>query len=103
MTNEDNMPEARPEPLGETLVQIPVEFRAVYKDGVITRFVVSPLESYAGYFGNGSFIEDGPDRGILIEPDDGSQSPFWRAVSAAFTFGDPPRHHEATVIVHWEE
>lgn len=80
----------------ETIVSIPVEFFAHYQNGKITKFVVMPQESYAGYFGSGSHVWDGPE--IEIDnPDTGEQSAFWKAVSTALTAAPNG------ITVKWEE
>lgn len=92
----------------ETIVQVPVEFWVHVKNGEVTKFVVSPLESAAYYFGRGSFVFDGPDLELGDNPDTGEQSPFWKAVSEALTHvrienGIVTNGREVGAFVHWEE
>lgn len=87
----------------ETIVQIPVQFWAHYEDGEITKWVVSPLESYAGYFGHGSFVFDGPEIDLASWNDEtGQQGEFWNAVSNSL---NPPGSDQtrSVIQVHWEE
>lgn len=73
----------------ETHVAIPVEFVATYEDGKITKMVVLPQESNAGYFGPPSQVFDG-DADLDVTSTDG---PFWRAMQGAL----------GTVPIGWEE
>lgn len=75
----------------ETRVEIPVQFIATYQAGKITRMVVLPWESYAGYFGPGSEVLSG-DTELDVSDTDG---PFWRAIQEALATGTP--------LISWEE
>lgn len=82
---------------GKTEVYIPVTFYATYDDsdavgdgpGRITKLVVMPRESDAGYFGPGSEVIEG-DNGLDVKDTDG---PFWRAMQSAL----------GSVPIEWEE
>ena len=76
----------------EAYIEIPGTFVAVVDEaGKVTKFIFSPLESYAGYFGTGSM---NVETGEVVDPD--PEGPFWTAVSAVLTTDG------ATVPVMWE-
>jgi hypothetical protein len=62
----------------ETIVDIPGEFSAHYKNGAIIGFTFIPHASNAGYFGPAARVSEG-DAELDVEETDG---PFWRALQA---------------------
>lgn len=75
----------------ETRVEIPVQFIAYYQAGKITRMVVLPWESFAGYFGDSSEVLSG---NAELDVKD-TTGPFWRAIQEALAVGVP--------AIAWEE
>ncbi len=75
--------------MAETTVDIPVQFIATYDDGKITKLVVMPWESFAGYFGRKTEVIEGNEDLNVTETD----GPFWRAIQGAL----------GQVPIEWEE
>lgn len=72
-----------------TKVEVPMTVTATLKGAVVVGWTLSPLESYAGFFGAPSEVIEGPPLDIERE--------FWPAVSETIKAG------LVTVPVGWEE
>lgn len=71
-------------PENETIVDIPGQVYAVYRDGRIVKVVFTPHASAAGYFGPAATVDEG-DEDLDVESTDG---PFWKAMQKFMAGGE---------------